>query len=108
VPVRKPGNQEFVRVHPDAGYRGPFAVIELKEDRKYYLLMPDIAAAMPAEFRSIMLYTTINRQHSVTLWPVPLPEADGRTLEWYRSGHEAAERATRTWIRVKANKNLGA
>jgi hypothetical protein len=37
VPVRKPGNQEFVRVHPDAEYRGPFAVIELKEDREYYL-----------------------------------------------------------------------
>ena len=108
VPVRKPGNQEFVRVHPGSEYRGPFAVIELKEDREYYLLMPDIASAMPAEFRSMMLYATINRQHSVTLWPVRLPEHDGRTLEWYRSAHEAAERATRGWIRIRANMNLGA
>jgi hypothetical protein len=108
VPVRKPGKQEFVRVRSEPEYRGAFAIIELKEDNEYYLLMPDIAAAMPAEFRSMMLYTTINRQHSVTLWPVPLPESDGRTLEWHRSAHEAAERATRVWIRLKANRNLGA
>jgi hypothetical protein len=29
-----------------------------------------------------MLYTTINRQGTVTLWPVPLPTADGRVNEW--------------------------
>jgi hypothetical protein len=108
VPVRKPGNQEFVRVHPEAEYRGPFAVFELKEDREYYLLMPGIAAAMPAEFRSMMLYTTINRQRTVTLWPVRLPASDNRRDEWQRSANEAAERATRVWIRLKANMNLGA
>jgi hypothetical protein len=108
VPVRKPGKQEFVRVHPEAEYRGAFAILELKEDREYYLLMPNIAADMPAEFRSMMLYTTINRQRTVTLWPVRLPEPDGRTLEWFRSAHEGAERATRTWIRIVPNMNLGA
>jgi len=33
VPVRKPNPQDFVRVHPDPGYRETLAVIELKEDR---------------------------------------------------------------------------
>jgi hypothetical protein len=70
--------------------------------------MPDIAAALPAEFRSMMLYTTINRQRSLALWPVKLPEPDGRTLEWHRSANEAAERAMRVWIRITANMNLGA
>src|SRR6516162_7412517 len=60
VPFRKPGKQEFVRVRSDSEYRGAFANIELKDDREYYLLMPDIAADMPAEFRSMMLYTPIN------------------------------------------------
>jgi hypothetical protein len=108
VPVRKPHNQEFVRVHPAAEYRGAFAILELKEDNEYYVLMPGIAVEVPTEFRSMMLYTTINRQRTVTLWPVRLPEPDGRTLEWFRSAHEAAERATHAWIRVEANKNLGA
>jgi hypothetical protein len=47
VPVRKPGKQEFVRVHTESEYRGAFAILELKEDREYYLLMPDIAAEIP-------------------------------------------------------------
>jgi hypothetical protein len=33
VPVRKPGNQDFVRVHPSPGYRALMAFLELKDDR---------------------------------------------------------------------------
>jgi hypothetical protein len=108
VPVRKPGKQEFVRTRPEPEYRGAFAIIELKEDNEYYLLMPDIAEAMPAEFRSMMLYTTINRQRTVTLWPVRLPASDNRRDEWQRSAQESAEHAMAAWIRVVSNKNLGA
>src|SRR6516162_11936037 len=56
VPVRRPNKQDFVRVHPDAKFRAPFAVIDLKEDRERYLLTPDVAAAFPAEFVNEMLY----------------------------------------------------
>jgi hypothetical protein len=108
VPVRKPGKQEFVRVRPEPEYRGAFAILELREDNEYYLLMPEIAEAIPAEFRSMMLYTTINRQRTVTLWPVRLPTSDGRRDEWQRSAQESAERAMATWVRVVGNKNLGA
>jgi hypothetical protein len=108
VPVRKPNKQDFVRVHPAPEFREPFAVIELKDDREHYLLTPDIAAALPAEFVTVMLYTTINRQKVVSLWPVRLPPADGRVNEWHRSAQEAAERAMEYWIRVVANMSLGA
>ena len=37
VPVRKPNNQDFVRVHSDEAYRLPAAIIELKDDREVYL-----------------------------------------------------------------------
>ena len=55
-----------------------------------------------------MLYTTINRQRVVSLWPVRLPASDGRVNEWHRSAQEAAERAVDRWIRTTANMNLGA
>jgi hypothetical protein len=108
VPVRKPRPQDFVRVHPDASYREPFAVIELKDDREHYLVTAPIAAALPAEIVTVMLYTTINRQRVVALWPVRLPATDGRVLEWHRSAQEHAERAMQCWIRIKANMSLGA
>jgi hypothetical protein len=108
VPVRKPRAQDFVRVHPAPEFREPFAVIELKDDRERYLITPEIAAALPAEIVTEMLYTAINRQRVVFLWPVRLPASDGRVLEWHRSGQEAAEHAMHHWIRVVANMSLGA
>jgi hypothetical protein len=38
VPVRKPGRQDFVRVHPDEDYRLETAVVELKDERETYLV----------------------------------------------------------------------
>jgi hypothetical protein len=108
VPVRKPNKQDFVRVHPDAEFREAFAIIELTDDREHYLIMPDIAAALPTEIVTVMLYTTINRQRVVSLWPVRLPASDGRVNEWHRSAQEAAERAMERWIRVVPNMSLGA
>jgi hypothetical protein len=108
VPVRKPHPQEFIRVHPEPKYRAALAVIELKNDREFYLLTPDIARELPGEYVSVMLYTVTNRQRVTFLWPVKLPASDGRMIEWHRSAQEAAEFAMAKWIKVKANMALGA
>jgi hypothetical protein len=108
IPVRKPSPQDFVRVHPGSEYRATFAVIELKDDRETYLLSPLVARELPGEFAMAVLFTAINRQGVVQLWPVRLPASDGRTLEWHRSAAEAAELAMQRWVRVKANMQLGA
>lgn len=108
VPVRKPSKQEFVRVHRDAKYRGPFAIIELREDRETFLLTPSVARSMPNEFSMVTLYTAITRQGVAFLWPVKMPASDGRTNEWNRSSAEAAEIAMERWVAVQSNSNLGA
>jgi hypothetical protein len=110
VPVRKPDKSWFVRVNPDAGYRLQTAVIELKEDRETYLvekaLWPELAAE--STFAPRALFTAMNRQGVLFLWPIRLPGADGKVDEWSRTALEAAERATRGWVRVAANMALGA
>ena len=108
VPVRKPNGQDFVRVHADPSYRATLALIELKDDRETYLLTPEIARQLPGEFAMATLFTALNRQGVVHLWPVKLPPPDGRVIEWHRSLAEAAELAMRCWVRVKANMALGA
>jgi hypothetical protein len=108
VPVRKPGKQDFVRVHPAPEFREPFAVIILADDNERYLVTAQIAAALPAEIATEMFYTAINRQRVLFLWPVRLPSSDGREIEWHRSAREAAERAMHCWIRVQSNRSLGA
>jgi hypothetical protein len=108
VPVRKPNGQDFVRVHPDQAYRLTSAIIELKDDREVYLVLPHIAHELPGECSSVVLHTGINRQGVVFLWPVKLPTPDGRINQWHRSAAEAAERAMTAWLRVKADMALGA
>jgi hypothetical protein len=110
VPVRKPANSWWVRVHPSEEYRLQTAVIELKEDRETYLvapaLWPDLAAE--ATFSPRALFTAVNRQGVLFLWPIRLPGPDGRVDEWSRTAHEAAGLATKGWVRVAANMALGA
>jgi len=108
VPVRKPHSQEFIRVHSSPEYRAALAAIELKNDREWYLLTPDIARELPGEFVSVMLFTTINRQGVIFLWPAKLPASDGRVNEWHRSAAEAAELAITKWVKVKSNMALAA
>jgi hypothetical protein len=108
IPVRKPSPQDFVRVHPDSAYRENFPIIELKDEREEYIVVADLVPALVGEFVTKTLFTAINRQATVFFWPVRLPSPDGKNLDWWRSGREAAELAMKSWIRVRANMNLGA
>jgi hypothetical protein len=108
VPVRKPLAQDFVRVHPDPAYRGNFPIIDLKSEREIYVVTRQMASALVGECVPVVLYTAINRQGVVFIWPVRLPGYDGKTNVWHQSANEAAERAMKGWVRVKANMSLGA
>ncbi len=109
VPVRKPNRQEFVRVRAEPTFwLTPAAIIEVKEDREVYLVRPDIVPAVPGEFATVTLFTAISRQGTLFLWPVKLPNPDGRHNEWHRSAAEGAERAMGKWVRVTASISLGA
>jgi hypothetical protein len=108
VPVRKPNPQDFVRVHAAADYRMDVLMIDLKDDREHFLVRPELAGELAGETVMKSLFTAINRQGVVFLWPVRIPPPDGRQLEWWRSLREAAELAMTRWLRVKANMSLGA
>ena len=108
VPVRKPGAQDFVRVHPDLSYRENFPIIELKDEHEEYIVIADLVPELFGEFVNKTLYTAINRQGTAFFWPVRLPSPDGKDNGWWRSGRQAVDLATNKWIRVRANMNLGA
>jgi hypothetical protein len=108
VPVRKPDRQWFVRVHPSESWRLDTAVLELKEDRETYLVEPSLWPELPGEVVPKVLFTAMNRQGVVFLWPVRLQGLDGKLDEWNRSAMQAAQLAMRGWVRVAANMSLGA
>jgi len=103
VRVKKPNKQDFFRVHPSPDYRATVLMIHLKEDQEYFLVQPSLAQALDGEMVAKTIYTVINRQGVVSLWPVTLPPPDGKDNEWWRSERDAAERAMTKWIRLKSN-----
>jgi hypothetical protein len=109
VPVRNPKRHDWVRVRPEPEHSvSGVGLIKFGDDREFYLVRPQIAAELLGEFARYSLFTTINRQGTLFLWPIRLPDSDGRQMEWHRSAHEAAVLATEGWIRIAANMNLGA
>jgi hypothetical protein len=108
VPVRKPSNQDFVRTHPNSEYQITTAIIELKEDGEIFLVAPELRNELAAEYLPMKLFTAINRQGNLFLWPCKLPRSDGRTNRWSESCLEGAELAQTRWLRISADMNVGA
>jgi hypothetical protein len=108
VPVRRPNPQDFVRVQPSPEYRADFALVDLKDEREDYLVRPEVLSELTGEVVFKTVFTAINRQGVVFLWPVRLPAPDERKNDWPRSAREAAELAMSKWVRMKANLSLGA
>lgn len=108
IPVRKPSKQDFVRVHPDSAFRLETFILEFKEERESYLVASELWPDLVGELTPKILFTAINRQKTLFVWPVRLPGEDGRHDEWNASALEAAKLAQSKWIRVSANMNLGA
>jgi hypothetical protein len=67
VPVRKPGNQEFFRVHPVEPHRLDTGIIDLRDDRESYLIHPQLREELADEIRAVRLYTCISRAGAVFL-----------------------------------------
>jgi len=108
VPVRKPGRQEWIQVHPEESMHIDLAIIEDKDLRETLCVRADLQEELLGEWVAKRLYPTITRQGVPFLWPIRLPGPDGRIDEWNRSAAEIADVARTKWVRVVANPSLGA
>lgn len=100
--VRKPNKQEYFRVYAGPEYRLVCAILEMKEDREFYLVRPEVLEFLAEDVRHVELCLCQNRQGPLFLWPVPMPGPDGRSNSWHQSAREAASLAEDGWIRMVA------
>ena len=107
IPCKKPNRHEFVRVHPDTEMHIETATLEFKEDRQIYLVNPKLWNSLSSEIKPQAIFTVINRQGELSLWPVNLPGEDGSTNPWNQSAIDAVEAAKTKWIRVIPNMSSG-
>lgn len=108
VPAKKPGTQTYFRVHPDKAWQMEALILQLKEDGENYVVSTDLFGELSNECRLKVLYTYVTREGNVGVWPVNMPGEDGRLDPWSESAHAAAKHAQSHWVRLVANRNLGA
>jgi hypothetical protein len=107
LPVRKPGKQEFVRVHPDEAYRLETGLLELKEEREFYLVRPEMWAELAEEIVLARIYLAMPRAGAAFFWPVRLPGPDGKRNLWHDSAEKTAMEGMRKWVRLVPNQAAG-
>jgi hypothetical protein len=105
--VRKSGKQEFVRTNPAEAYRLETGLLELKEEREFYLVRPEMRAELAEELIFVRLYLAMPRSGTPFLWPVRLPGPDGKRNPWHDSAEKAATLAMRRWVRLVPNQAAG-
>lgn len=107
IQVRKPGRQEYIRVHPGPEYSLQTAVLEFREEGEVYLVAPGLWPNLSGELIPKVLYLTVNRQGVPRLWPIRLPDEDGKLDDWNISALEAATIGQNSWVRVSSNRSAG-
>jgi len=109
VAIRKVPKASFVRTSKDKDAWKTYSMVELKEEGKFYLLSPPIAAALEAAGESTLikarLVPTVDRQGNLFLWPLKVSD---RENDWNLSAYRAAIMAQEKWVRVQANMAAGA
>lgn len=108
IPARKPNRHEYIRVRSGEEWRLQTCVLTLKNDPEAYLVDPGMWSALSLEIVPTMLFTSINREGVLFVWPAKLPREDGRRDNWGRSAFKAATMAESKWVRIASNMNLGA
>ena len=107
VLVGKPKKPQFFRTHASDDMTFPAMILENKESRESYVVVPEVAQEVSELVRPVMLHAAIDRQNNVSLIPVPLPGEDGTRNPWHESLAQAVEHAKLKWIRITANMHAG-
>ena len=108
VPIARPNPQVWFTPSGDPVWRQQVAVLELKEDRDHYIVVPDLVPDLFNEIVYKLLVGCMTKQGSFVLWPIRLPGLDGKHDTWNASGLRAANDFAGRWIRLVANRELGA
>jgi hypothetical protein len=105
IPVNRPNKQEYFRVHPE--HQLTTSLIYLEGDREYYLVDPTLWEALETEAKTYTIFLVVTRSGGTQLWPVRLPDPDGKHNGWHATALVAAERAKTTWVRLQPNQASG-
>src|SRR5262249_53045351 len=99
IPVERPSDQTFIRVHPSPDYRFVAALITHHDEKgARYLVHPTFVGQIGSiKYHLEQLYLYTDRQGRLAFWPIKFKQ-DNRENTWLDSAHAAAEAAIDRWV----------
>jgi hypothetical protein len=109
IKVEKPSKARVFRVHPDPAFRVKTVLLSLKEDNETYLVLPELRHALAGESTCgvYTLLACVTKAGTPFLWPIRMPDPDGKWNVWHQSAWQVAEKAQARWCRMQANRDAG-
>lgn len=111
IPVRRPGRNEFFRVHPDPKMAVDWYVLERDDDMDHetYWVTEEFRGDLLEELKPVRIFVCINKRGTEFLWPARLPGPDNRLgRRWHESALKVADQAKRLWVKMQGKRDLGA
>ena len=107
-PIRKPGNQLWFCPHPDQKFWKSFLTITDKLDSDaIYVLNRTLAEGLHGEYVTTLFVPCITPQEEFFIWPIKLPDSEGRIDSWNASKLEHALAGAGKWMRLRSNQFAG-
>lgn len=108
IPVERPGDQDFIRVHPSEAYRHVAVLITHKDERgaRYYVHPTYVRELGTIKYHLEQLFLYVTRQGKLAFWPIKV-RRDNRENKWLESAIAGAEEATENWVCVTSNQARG-
>ncbi len=102
IPIKKPGNKIFFRVHPDPSYRLYDVPVFEEEGGDIYLPELELPDDVLEFVTHMNLFTALSHRGKAFVWKFKATDTS-----WLHSSLRVAKRATEEWIRIKADFETG-
>jgi hypothetical protein len=105
VPVQRPDRQHWIFIHPDRAWRMTVGVLDDKANRRTYVVEPMIVPEVADDLIPKLLVAYATRQGTACLWPIRMPDEEGRIDTYNESALVIVEQYAGQWIRVMSNQS---
>jgi len=102
IPIKKPGNKNFFRVHPDPSYRLYDVPVFEEEGGDIYLPELELPDDLLEFVTHMNLFTAISHRGKLFVWKFKATDTS-----WLHSNLRVSRRAVDEWIRIKADFETG-
>jgi hypothetical protein len=102
IPVKKPGNKNYFRVHPDPSYRLYDVPVIEEEGGDVYLLELEVPEDVLEFVMYMNLFTAISHRGKLFVWKFKATDTS-----WLHSSLRVGRRAVDEWIRIRADFETG-